>query len=248
MANKVRELTYDYKGIHLPVKVHFERRTSSRISIGREAILLRVPRLCSGPFLRSQLSWMGKWLQDTFEQKPEQLKRLLKSILPIQDGQVLSLFDRDLILRIREEKRKTAFGKVANARGELVIAIPEGAGQDRKLIASVISRALARHYLPYFEKKVRQINDQTFDQPINLIRLKNNSSNWGSCSSNGNINLSTRLLLVPESVQDYVIVHELAHLIELNHSPRFWQHVERVMPDYKHYETWLKEKGAALAF
>ncbi|MDV7393186.1 M48 family metallopeptidase, partial [Arthrospira platensis SPKY1] len=77
---------------------------------------------------------------------------------------------------------------------------------------------------------------------------KYNSSNWGSCSSGRNINLSTRLLFAPPAVQDYVIIHELAHLVELNHSDRFWKLVSEIMPDYEEKEKWLKEYGHLCEF
>jgi predicted metal-dependent hydrolase len=75
------------------------------------------------------------------------------------------------------------------------------------------------------------------------VRLKYLHSRWGSCSSSSNINLSTRLLFAPEGVIDYVIIHELAHLQELNHSPRFWRLVAEAMPDYQLKEKWLKDNG-----
>jgi predicted metal-dependent hydrolase len=78
--------------------------------------------------------------------------------------------------------------------------------------------------------------------------LKNNQSNWGSCSSKRNINLSSRLLFAPEKVLDYVIVHELSHLKEMNHSKKFWDIVASVMPDYKKMETWLSKNGDKLKF
>jgi predicted metal-dependent hydrolase len=66
-----------------------------------------------------------------------------------------------------------------------------------------------------------------FQKPIKSVNLKYNLSNWGSCSTKGNINLSTRLLFAPDDVIDYVIIHELAHLLEMNHSPHFWAIVKR---------------------
>lgn len=69
---------------------------------------------------------------------------------------------------------------------------------------------------------------------------------WGSCSSSGNLNFNCLLALVPPAVLDYVVVHELCHRLEMNHSPRFWQEVGRVMPDYEEHKKWLRENGAAL--
>lgn len=75
------------------------------------------------------------------------------------------------------------------------------------------------------------------------IRIGNQRTRWGSCSSKGTISYNWRLVLMPERIQDYVVVHELCHLLEMNHSPRFWQLVGSVIPDYTTRRTWLKEHG-----
>ena len=95
--------------------------------------------------------------------------------------------------------------------------------------------------MPEITRRVIELNRKHFQKPVKGVRLKYNHSNWGSCSRSGNINLSTRLLFAPPDVIDYVIVHELAHLVELNHSPRFWNIVEKAVPDYRDKEKWLKE-------
>ena len=78
------------------------------------------------------------------------------------------------------------------------------------------------------------------------ITIRNQRSRWGSCSSQGNLNFNCLLMLCPEEVRDYVVVHELCHRKEMNHSPRFWAEVARVLPDYKTRQNWLKEHGSAL--
>ena len=75
------------------------------------------------------------------------------------------------------------------------------------------------------------------------ITIRNQKSKWGSCSSRGNLNFNCLLMLAPPSVRDYVVVHELCHLIELNHSKRFWNLVAGVLPDYRKEEKWLKTQG-----
>ncbi len=78
------------------------------------------------------------------------------------------------------------------------------------------------------------------------ITIRNQTSRWGSCSARGNLNFNCLLMLAPPDVIDYVIVHELCHRIEMNHSPRFWQEVGKILPDYKTQQKWLNEHGRIL--
>jgi predicted metal-dependent hydrolase len=72
------------------------------------------------------------------------------------------------------------------------------------------------------------------------ITIRNQRSRWGSCSAKGNLNFNCLLMLCPEEVLDYVVVHELCHLHEFNHSPRFWALVAAQLPDYEVWKKWLK--------
>ena len=78
------------------------------------------------------------------------------------------------------------------------------------------------------------------------ITVRTQRTRWGSCSSKGNLNFNCLLALVPMDVLDYVVVHELAHLKQMNHSEFFWAEVASVLPDYKTSKHWLKENSAAL--
>lgn len=78
------------------------------------------------------------------------------------------------------------------------------------------------------------------------ITIRNQRSRWGSCSEKGNLNFNCLLMLTPPEVLDYVVVHELCHRKEMNHSPKFWAEVERILPDYRKCQAWLKENGGAL--
>lgn len=78
------------------------------------------------------------------------------------------------------------------------------------------------------------------------IAIRDQKTRWGSCSGEGNLNFNWRLIFAPAGVLDYVVVHELAHRKEMNHSPRFWKVVEDTMPEYRKYQKWLKENGRGL--
>ena len=78
------------------------------------------------------------------------------------------------------------------------------------------------------------------------ITVRDQKTRWGSCSAKGNLNFNWRLILAPEPVLDYVVIHELAHRKEMNHSDRFWNLVETVMPDYRNQRRWLKDHGDRL--
>ena len=77
----------------------------------------------------------------------------------------------------------------------------------------------------------------------NAVRIKNQKTCWGSCSRKGNLNFNYRIMFLSESVQDYIVAHELCHLKELNHSRRFWRLVEDMVPDYASARSELKKTG-----
>ena len=115
--------------------------------------------------------------------------------------------------------------------------------ETSEAVRTLLSRVMAKLFKDQVEHRLRLINDKYFGHEVKSVRLKYNRSNWGSCSSTKNINLSTRLLMAPEWVRDYVIVHELAHMNEMNHSAKYWKIVEKVYPNYKNAEQWLKVNG-----
>lgn len=78
------------------------------------------------------------------------------------------------------------------------------------------------------------------------ITIRNQKTRWGSCSSKGNLNFNCLVMLTPLEVIDYVVVHELCHRKEMNHSKAFWAEVEKVLPNYKEQVKWLKENGGQI--
>lgn len=96
-----------------------------------------------------------------------------------------------------------------------------------------------RNYLKYKEaarafvkSRIAHYN-QAYQVPIKRIAIKNSRSRWGSCSRKGNLNFNYRIVLLPLPMADYVIVHEMCHLKEFNHSPKFWNLVAQTVPNWK---------------
>lgn len=106
-------------------------------------------------------------------------------------------------------------------------------------------RALAQQAKVHLPKRVAYFAEK-IGVTYGRITIRNQTSRWGSCSGQGNLNFNCLLMLAPASVQDYVVVHELCHRKEMNHSAKFWAEVEKILLDYKVQRAWLKENGDTL--
>ena len=128
----------------------------------------------------------------------------------------------------------------------LKIIWPESAPKDDvELIRGAVEsfyRIQAKQYLPPRVRELAERHGFTYGK----LRIKNQKTRWGSCSSKGNINLNLRLMMAPDAAIDYVIIHELCHLRELHHNAAFWTLVESYCPDFSHWKAWFKEHGPRL--
>ena len=95
-------------------------------------------------------------------------------------------------------------------------------------------------------EKLAKLHARSINACINSISMKDTRSRWGSCSSEGNLSFSWRIVMAPPSVVDYLAAHEVAHLREMNHGPRFWALCETLCPDMQEAKSWLKRHGSLL--
>ena len=112
-------------------------------------------------------------------------------------------------------------------------------------LRSAIQKHLRQMAVPELSKRVIELA-RTHGIQVSRISVRNQKSRWGSCSRRGTISLSWRLIQTPVFVQDYIILHELAHRKQMNHSDKFWQEVARLCPDYLLAEKWLKQNANLL--
>jgi len=238
---------FTFDGIKVPVRIKKDWRSSVRFSITKTSINIIVPKHYVGALLTNEIEKLQAWSANEFKKNPELFSRFRAIVY--EDGEFIKIYDSLFQLNIIKESRKTASAKISRDQ-KVIIHIPSGLDQQHAntLIGKVLSRVFGNYFTPQILDRVRYYNDLHFHEHIENVRLKNNASNWGSCSSDKNINLSSRLLFAPQEVIDYVIVHELSHLKEMNHSPAFWNIVRNIMPDYKEKEKWLDTHGESLRF
>lgn len=235
-----------YNGRPIMVKHYREKRNNSRFSIGKKEAILRMPKGLRQAEQKRLITQFENWVKEQFDNIPELCTRFLGK--EYKDGDELVLMEKRYVIHIKKANRKTHYAKIKENNIFIELSNLDDSPFTQKAIKTLLSRVVAQDNMPEIEQRVDYWNDHFYQEEINAIRLKRNQSNWGSCSSNRNLNFSTRLLFAPSDVIDYVIVHELAHLKEMNHSPKFWNIVAGVMPDYKEKERWLKENGHLCSF
>lgn len=125
---------------------------------------------------------------------------------------------------------------------ELHIFRAENSNLDYKHVLELWLKKQSKAYLLSRVKELAAL----YEFEYNRVSIRDQNTRWGSCSSLKNLNFSWRLYLAPPDVSDYVIIHELAHTKQMNHSKSFWAIVEDIMPNYKVCRRWLKENGRSL--
>jgi predicted metal-dependent hydrolase len=236
-AKKKKTVALAVKGIAAPVEVRRHpnaRRLTLRVSKTKRAVIITVPARCrvdeAGEFLRSHLEWVR-----------ERLGRVPEPV-PFANGGEIPL---------RGKMHRVCF------------AGPHGGGSVVSIVKSESATPLLR-VCGRTEHAARRLKDwlvaearKDLDRRVawharNLgvrarrIDLRDQTTRWGSCSASGLLSFSWRLVMAPSYVLDYVAAHEVAHLIEMNHGPRFWRLLERSVPRLEEAKEWLRSEGTDL--
>ncbi|MFV0400105.1 MAG: M48 family metallopeptidase [Oscillospiraceae bacterium] len=197
------------------------RRKTISLSFDREGnpvvrCPLRMAKYHADAFVEGHADWITK------HQSPI-LERIQKRAdFSFADGQLLPFLGREYTIATLERVRKPVIS------GERIL-LPSGDSTEREAAFSSFLYAQAKEYLP---SRVAVFQTEMAVNPGSL-RISSARTRWGSCSGKGNISFSRRLLCLPPHLIDYVVVHELAHLLQHNHSPLFYAEVAQVLPDYK---------------
>lgn len=176
--------------------------------------------------------------------KSKELQTKKKSPPPflLQDGAQLPVLDKIYSLSISVQNQKKARWYFQN--NTLIITMPQ-------LTPSIIFRGVMDWYrtmaLLFLEDRIPHWSNKISVSPNN-IRVKNQHTLWGSCSKRANLNFNWRILLLSNQAADYLIIHELSHLRELNHSPNFWMLVRKYCPEYKTHKAELRHKNVWLKY
>lgn len=155
-------------------------------------------------------------------------------------GAVVPVLGREHTIRHRPDQRRGVW-RVEDPDGSVELHV-SGAPEHLSRRVTDFLKAEARRTIAPRAK----LYAETLDRRVGRVTVRDTATRWGSCSSRGDLSFSWRLVLAPEVVLDYVVAHEAAHLVEMNHSDRFWRLVEALMPDYRQPRTWLKRHGSKL--
>jgi predicted metal-dependent hydrolase len=211
------------------------RRVSLRLDRTRREIVATAPsprRLSeAAAFARERASWIAERIAE------------LPDSAPVHPGMTISVFGEPVVLEGGTGRAKW----IAAADGEpaRIVAMGEGEGYARAVVLMLKKRAMG------VLAERTEVYAAMLGAPVPKVAIMDAKGRWGSCRPGphggpGSIRYSWRLALAPFAVADYVAAHECAHLLELNHGPRFWAHVKSLVGDEKAHRAWLRAEGARL--
>jgi predicted metal-dependent hydrolase len=212
-----------------------------RVSTRARSYRLSIPH-AGGPVLT--VPHYGRWSEaQAFldRQTPWLAARLKRAAKPVtlSAGSVIPL--RGVAHKIRATGRVRGTVEVVLSEDGPLIMVPGNPEHRQRRLADWL-KAEAQKAL----ERRSAIHARRLGVTVRSVSTRNQSTRWGSCSSGGNLNYNWRLILAPEFVLDYVAAHEVAHLLEMNHSAAFWTAVERTLPDMERGRAWLRVHGRQL--
>lgn len=227
---------FTYQGQQYEYAIVKSRGKRIRIHIGETGdIQLRIPARVSVAEAEQFLLQQKRWI---VQSRDKILRSLGTERHTFEEGDVFYFRGNPYRLRIQNQAMGNTI-HVEKIGAEFVVKGQEPtkeqikAGLEKWYITNARVRFAMRcaHYAPLLCVSYQS------------IRIKNQKSRWGSCSSKRNLNFNWRLIMAEDAILDYVVVHELCHLREMNHSTAFWQLVESILPDYRERERWITEQG-----
>jgi hypothetical protein len=208
------------------------RRYTLRVQAATREVVLTIPTRGSLKQAREFAQKHGGWIAARLGRLPE--------AVPFADGVVVPL---------RGEAHRIAHRR--GTRGTVWIEID--AGGERLLCVAGYAPHVARRIGDYLRHEARRDLEaaslrhaKALGLAVRRVTVRDQSSRWGSCSTTGLLSFSWRLILAPHYVLDYLAAHEVAHLVEMNHSAKFWRVVRRICPDHERAKVWLDVHGAEL--
>jgi len=241
MSADIRSGFFLLDGLELPYRLE-RRKRRRRVSVMmgvREGLIVRAPLRFPIKDVEAVLRDEADWIRDKLRWREDWLR--LHPPLRIAGGEVIPLLGEEWKLEIRRDPARRR-ARVLAAEGRILLELPRSA--EARTILSGWMRRLARRVIL---ARVRCWSGRIGVRP-GRVTLRDTRSRWGSCSSSGDLSFSWRLVMAPPDVLDYVIAHELCHIIQPDHSRRFWSMIARQSPDYERFRGWLAENGERLHF
>ena len=238
---KLDNFELEVNGRVVPVKIQEERRINNRITVNSSGVLIRLAANQPIDEKKKHIDHFLKWAKGKLDKNPQ-----LLDYLPQRryiNGEILNVGKYSFRINVFYHDNPKSTAKLFN--DQIVMNLTRGLSKEveESTNSYLVARCLSKFFTPIVTERIHELNRKYFGKTINSVKLKYNTSNWGSCSSHGNINISVRLMFAPEEVVDYVLIHELAHLVHADHSARFWSLVEKVDPDYYAKEKHLTENN-----
>lgn len=227
-----------FSGAHVAYEFRRGKRRTIGFSIGPDGLTVSAPRWTAVHDVEAALREKERWVITKLREARERQQRLASASIEWREGGTLPFLGEPVILVLDPRQRHGRGGAVLDTGAEalpgvprltLHIGLPHTATPEqlRDTTLAWLMRQARRVFTARLDHFAPQLGVQW-----RKLSLSSAGTRWGSASADGSIRLNWRLIHLREAIIDYVVVHELAHLREMNHSPRFWQTVEEVMPDY----------------